>query len=60
MIGSISLFDFDGTLLKFAQYDSLSHRGRIIDGWKKLVGKKFERMYLQVAPGLSSRAKPKI
>jgi hypothetical protein len=60
MIGSVYLFDFDGALLKFAQYESANHRSRIIDGWKKMVGKKFERMYLQIAPGLSSRAKPKI
>lgn len=60
MIGSVFLFDFDGALLKFAQYESRNHRGRIIDGWKKTVGKKFDRMYLQIAPGLTSRAKPKI
>jgi hypothetical protein len=60
MIGSIYLFDFDGALLKFAQYESVGHRNRIIDGWRKLIGKKFGRMYLQVAPGLASRARPKI
>jgi hypothetical protein len=47
-------------LLKFAQYESVSHRNRIIDGWRKLIGKKFGRMYLQIAPGLASRARPKI
>jgi hypothetical protein len=60
MIGSIYLYDYDGTLLKFAQYESSSHRNRVIDGWKKTVGKKFDRMYLQIAPGLTSRGKSKI
>jgi hypothetical protein len=60
MIGSIYLYDYDGTLLKFAQYESNSHRSRVIDGWKKMVGKKFERMYLQIAPGVTSRGKSKI
>jgi hypothetical protein len=60
MIGSIYLYDYDGSLLKFAQYDSNSHRNRLIDGWRKTIGKKFERMYLQIAPGVASRAKPKI
>jgi hypothetical protein len=60
MIGSIYLYDYDGSLLKFAQYESSSHRKRVIEGWRKTAGKKFERMYLQIAPGLTSRGKPKI
>lgn len=60
MIGSISLFDYDGTLLQFAQYESASHRNRILKSWRWRVGPKFSRMYIQIAPGLTSRAKAKI
>jgi hypothetical protein len=57
MFGIIYLLDFDGTVLKFYNYRSVKERNQMIEVWKKMVGKKFGQMYLQVAP--LSRVKPK-
>lgn len=50
MKGSISLIDFDGTLVLFGQYDDRAHRKVIIQSWRNRIGKKMDRMYLQIAP----------
>lgn len=50
MKGSISLIDFDGTLIYFAQYDDFPGRKKIIERWRNMVGKKMDRMSIQIAP----------
>jgi len=60
MKGSISLLDFDGTILYFAQYDDLHKRKLIIQRWRNMVGKKMDRMYIQFAPDYKpSNKKPR-
>lgn len=60
MKGSISLLDFDGTLIYFAQYDDLYKRKLIIQRWRSMVGKKMDRMMLQIAPDYTpSQKKPR-
>ena len=48
--GSIYLIDFDGSVVKFAQYEGASERNRIIKQWANFIGKKISRMYYQIAP----------
>ena len=58
--GSISLLDFDLRLVYFAQYAHIHNRNEIIARWRSLVGKKMDRMYIQIAPDYTpSRVKPR-
>ena len=60
MKGSISLLDFDLTLVYFGQYDDLAGRKKIIERWRNMIGKKMDRMYIQIAPDYApSRVKPR-
>jgi len=58
--GFISLIDFDGTIIFNDRYKDRRERNSIIQGWRNRVGKKMDRMYLQVAPNEKlSRRKPR-
>lgn len=59
MKGCISLLDFDGSLIYFAEYDGIPERKRIIDKWRNMVGKKMDRMFIQIAPNERLQKKPR-
>lgn len=60
MKGSISLIDFDGTLVYFGQYEDLHGRKKILERWRNMIGKKMDRMSIQIAPGYTpSERKPR-
>lgn len=59
MKGSMALVDFDGTIVFYQQYEGVTSRNRIIKTWRAKIGKKIERMYIQIAPDYYPRIKPR-
>lgn len=59
MKGSVALIDFDGTIVFYRQYDGATSRNKIIKMWHHKVGKKIDRMYIQIAPDYYTIRKPR-